>query len=75
MGTSISETAEIYNLKNESFYPYEYFEDEQSRYDIYDNLTNEDFKPSLTSALPSQEEADNFNKTNRNKTGNTRKHA
>ena len=81
MGTSICKIVVIYDLKNELFYPYEYFKDKKSYYKILGSIKSEtlgnikvvnikeDLKSSLTSELPSQEEVDNFNRTNSKKTG------
>ena len=59
---SISKIAEIYNLKDKSLHPYEYFKDKQLCYILLGNLTREDFKSSLAIKLPSQEVVDNFKK-------------
>ena len=62
----LDQMAKIYQCKTKKLYPYEHF-----GLDDYDNfigdLKIEDFKPSLSNKLPTQE-VDIFNKANSHKT-------
>ena len=69
MGTSISKIAGIYNLTNQSLWPYEYFKTKPSFYIVIGILTRENFKSSPTIKLPSQKEVDDFNKASSYKIG------
>ena len=52
-----------------TLYPYEYFTDENSYNNKLGNLSIQDFRSSLTTKLPTQDEVDDFNNSNSNKTG------
>ena len=58
----------VYNIKNKTFYPYEYFKAEKSYNNKIGNLSIQEFRSSLTTKLPSQDEVDDFNNSNSNKT-------
>ena len=60
--------AKVY-VKNKTLYPYEYFKDENSYNNKLGNLSIQDFRSSLTTKLPTQDEVDDFNNSNSNKTG------
>ena len=66
---SLDKMAKVYNIKNKSLYPYEYFKDENSYNNKLGNRSIQDFRLSLTTKLPTQDEVDDFNKSNSNKTG------
>ena len=66
---SLGKIAKVYNIKNKTLYPYEYFKDENSYNNKLGNLSIQDFRSSLTTKLPTQDEVDNFNNSNSNKTG------
>ena len=61
--------AKVYNIKNKTFFPYEYFKDETSYNNELGNLSIQDFRSSLTIKLPTQDEVDDLNNSNNNKTG------
>ena len=61
--------AKVYNIKNKTLYPYEYFKDENSYNNKLGNLSIQDLRSSLTTKLPTQDEVDDFNNSNGNKTG------
>ena len=61
--------AKVYNVKNKTLYPYEYFKDENSCNNKLGNLSVQDFRSSLTTKLPTQDEVDYFINSNSNKTG------
>ena len=60
--------AKVYNIKK-TLYPYEYFEDKSSYNNKLGNISLQDFRSSLTTKLPTQDEVDDFNNSNSNKTG------
>ena len=64
----LDQMAKIYGCKTKTLYPYEYF-GLDSYNNLIGNLKKEDFKSSLHSKLPTQEEVDNFNNENSHKTG------
>ena len=66
---SVDKIAKVYNIKNKTLYPYEYFNDENSYNNKLGNLSFQDFRPSLTTKLPTQDEVDDFKYSNSNKTG------
>ena len=66
---SLDKIAKVYSIKNKTLYPYEYFKDENSYKNKLGNLSIQDFRSSLTTKLPTQEEVDDFNNSNSNKTG------
>ena len=66
---SLDKMAKVYNIKNKTLYPYEYFKDENSYNTKLGNLSIQDFRSSLTTKLPTQDEVDDFNNSNINKTG------
>ena len=66
---SLDKMAKVYNVKNKTLYPYEYFKDENSYNNEVGNLSIQDFRSSLTIKLPAQDEVDDFNNSNSNKTG------
>ena len=66
---SFDKMAKVYNVKNKTLYPYEYFKDEKSYNNKLGNLSIQDFRSSLTTKLPTQDEVDDFNNSNKNKTG------
>ena len=61
--------AKVYNVKNKTLYPYEYFKNENSYNNKLGNLSIQDLRSSLTTKLPTQDEVDDFNNSNSNKTG------
>ena len=61
--------AKVYNVKNKTLYPYEYFKDENSYNNKLGNLSIQDFRSSLTTESPTQDEVDYFINSNSNKTG------
>ena len=64
----LDQMAKIYGCKTKTLYPYEYFG--LNSYDeVIGNQKTEDFKSSLLTKLPTQEEVDIFNKNNSHKTG------
>ena len=65
----LDKKAKVYNIKNKRLYPYEYFKDGNSYNIKLGNLSIKDFRLSLTTKLPSQDEVDDFNNSNSNKTG------
>ena len=77
----LDQMAKIYRCKTKTLYPYEYFGLESLRttaksysskatyQEAIGNLKIEDFKSSLHSKLPTQEEVDKFNNENSHKTG------
>ena len=65
----LDKIAKVDNIKNKTLYPYEYFKDENSYNTKLSNLSIQDFRSSLTTKLPTQEEVDDFNNSNSNKTG------
>ena len=65
----LDKMAKVYNVKNKTLYPYEYFKDENSYNNKLGNLSIQDFRSSLTTKLPTQDEVDDFNRYNSNKTG------
>ena len=66
---SLDKIANVYNIKNKTLYPYEYFKDENSYNNKLGNLSIQDFRSSLTTKLPTQDEVDDFNNSNSNNTG------
>ena len=66
---SLDRIAKVFNIKNKTLYPYEYFKDENSYNYKLGNLSIQDFRSSLTTKLPNQDEVDDFNYSNSNKTG------
>ena len=66
---SLYKIAKVYNIKNKMLYPYEYFKDENSYNNKRGNLSIQDFRSSLTTKLPTQDEVDGFNNSNSNETG------
>ena len=66
---SLDKIAMVYNIKNKTLYPYEYLKDENSNNNKLGNLSIQDFRSSLTTKLPTQDEVDDFNNSNSNKTG------
>ena len=66
---SLDKIAKVYNIKNKTLYPYEYFKDENSYNNKLGNLSIQDFRSSLTTKLPTQDEVDDFNNSNSYKTG------
>ena len=66
---SLDKMAKICNVKNKTLYLYEYFKDENSYNNKLGNLSIQDFRSSLTTKLPTQDEVDDFNNSNSNKTG------
>ena len=66
---SLDKMAKVYNVKNKTLYPYEYFKDENNYNNKLGNLSIQDFRSSLTTKLPTQYEVDDFNISNSNKTG------
>ena len=63
---SLDKMAKIYNVKNKSLYPYEYFQDENSYNNKLGNISIQGFRSSLTTKLPTQDEVDDFNNSNSN---------
>ena len=61
--------AKVYNIRNKTLYLYEYFKDDNSYNNKLGNLSIQDFRSSLTTKLPTQDEVDGFNNSNSNKTG------
>ena len=61
--------ANVCGIKSKTFYPYEYFKDENSYNIILGNLSIEDFIASIKNKLPLQAEFDEFNINNSKKTG------
>ena len=66
---SLDKMAKVYNVKNKTLCPYEYFKDENSYNNKLGNLSIQDLRSSLTTKLPTQDEVDYFNISNSNKTG------
>ena len=66
---SLDKIAKVYNIKNKTLYPYEYFKDENSYTNKLGNLSIQDFRSSLTTKLPTQDEVEDFNNSNSKKTG------
>ena len=66
---SLDKIAKVYNIKNKTFYPYEYFKDENIYNNQLGNLSIQDFRSSLTTKLTTQDEVDDFNNSNSKKTG------
>ena len=66
---SLDKIAKVYNIKNKTLYPYEYLKNENSYKNKLGNLSIQDFRSSLTTKLPTQDEVDDFNNSNSNKTG------
>ena len=66
---SRDKTAKVYNVKNKTLYPYENFKDENSYNNKLGNLSIQDFRSSLTTKLPTQDEVDDINNSNSYKTG------
>ena len=66
---SLDKIGKVYNIKNKTFYPYEYFKDENSYNNKIGKASIQDFRSSLTTKLPTQDEVDDFNNSNSNKTG------
>ena len=66
---SLDKMAKVYNVKNKILFPYEYFEYENSYNNKLGNLSSQDFRASLITKLPTQDEVDDFNNSNSNKTG------
>ena len=67
---SLDKIAKVYNIKDKTLYPYEYFKDENSYNTKLGSLSIQDFRSSLTTKLTTQDEVDDFNISNSNKTGN-----
>ena len=68
---SLDKIAKAYNIKNKTLYPYEYLKDENSYNNKLGNLSIQDFRSTLTTELPTQDEVDEFNNSNsKKKTGN-----
>ena len=67
---SLDKMAKVYNVKNRTLYHFEYFKDESSYNNKLGNLSIQDFRSSLTTKLPTQDEVDDFNNSNSKKTGN-----
>ena len=65
----LDKMAKVYNVKNKTLYPYEYFKDENSYSNKLGNLSVQDFRSSLTTKLPTQDEVDDFYNSNSNKKG------
>ena len=65
----LDKMAKVYKVKNKTLYPYEYFKDENSYNNKLRNLSIQDFRSSLTTKLPTQDEVDDFNNSNSSKTG------
>ena len=65
---SLDKIANVYNIEK-TLYPYEFFKDENSYNNKLGNLSIQDFRSSLTTKLPTQDEVDDFNNSNSNKTG------
>ena len=61
---SLDKMANVYQVKSKTFYPYEYFKDENSYNNKKSNLSKEDFRSLLTAKLPTQADIDNFNVSN-----------
>ena len=66
---SLEKIAKGYNIKNKTLYPYEYFKGENSCNNKLGNLSIQDFRSSLTTKLPTQDEVDDFNDSKSNNTG------
>ena len=66
---SLDKLAKVYNIKNKTLYPYEKFKDENSYNNKLGNLLIQEFRSSLTTKLPTQDEVDDFNNSNSSKTG------
>ena len=66
---SLDKMAKVYNVKNKTLYPYEYFKDENSYTNKLGNLSIQDFRSSLTTKLATQDEVDDFDSSNSNTTG------
>ena len=66
---SLNKIATVYNIKNKTLHPYEYFKDENSYKNKPGNLSIQDFRSSPTTKLPPQDDVDDFNNSNSNKTG------
>ena len=66
---SLDKMAKVYNVNNKILYPYGYFKDENSYNNKLGNLSFPDFRSSLTTKLPTQDEVVDFNNSNSNKTG------
>ena len=66
---SLDKIAKVYNIRNKTLYPYEYFKDGNSYNNKLDNLSIQYFRSALTTKLPTQDEVDDFNISNSNKTG------
>ena len=66
---SLDKIAKVYNIKNKTLYPYEYFKDGNRYNNKLGNLSIQDYRSSLTTKLPTQDEVDDFNNSNSNKTG------
>ena len=64
---SLGKMAKVYTVKNKTLYPYEYFKDENIYNNKLGNLSVQDFRSSLTTKLPTQDEVDGFNNSNSNK--------
>ena len=65
---SLEKIANVFNIKNTTLYLYEHFKDENSYNNKLGNLSIQDFRSSLTTKLPTQDEVDDFNNSNSNKT-------
>ena len=61
--------AKVFNVKNKTLYPYEYFKDENSYNNKVGNISIQDFRSSLTTKLLTQDEVDDFKNSNSIKTG------
>ena len=68
LASPLDQMAKIYRCKTKTKDSYEYF-GLDSNDEVIGNLKIEDFKSSLSSKLPTQEEVDIFNKDNSHKTG------
>ena len=68
MTMSPDKMANVYQLESKTLFPYEYFKDEISYNKELGNLSQEDFRSSLTAKLPTQADVDNFNNSNIMKT-------
>ena len=66
---SLDKMAKVYIIKNKTLYPYEYCKDENSYNNKLGNLSIQDFRSSLTTKLPTQDEVEDFNNSNSNNAG------
>ena len=68
MPSSLDSLAKLNGIQSKTLYPYEYCKSEEMYDEVIQNLSIQDFKSSLSSRLPSQEQVDEFNKEHKGKT-------